>query len=232
MNNTIVIYPGGFHGEFFIGNIVTNTDKFHYEYFKCRSEEFNAYNYEAFAYSFESENQSDDIVEYNSSKYGKPIITRTHDHFTKRSMPIIHLYSNDPMYLRRGILLRCIKLLDKTYAIDLITKKVIGPPTHFYELPLDPKISGCHWRQLWMADVPDNKIIFVDIKDWLHNKNLEKIEDFLEIEYTQTMKDAVTQYYERDNVLLDKYFPDWKNHTDTYLLEKMIEVDKEYGFFG
>ena len=40
----IVVYPGGFHGEFFIGNIVeNNADKFHYYSFLQRDN--NAYIY-------------------------------------------------------------------------------------------------------------------------------------------------------------------------------------------
>ena len=47
LNSTIIVlYYGGFHGEFFIGNIVTNTDKFQYDYFKYRSKMLNAYQYE------------------------------------------------------------------------------------------------------------------------------------------------------------------------------------------
>ena len=118
------------------------------------------------------------------------------------------------MYERRGVLLQCIKLLDKTHLLGQS-----HPPYRFGQWPKEMKHTT-------------DSILYIDIKDWLHNKNLEKLEDFLEIEYTQTMKDAVTQYYERDNVLLDKYFPDWQNQSIEQLVEQMAKIDKEYGFFG
>ena len=43
----MILYQGGYHCEFFIGNIVSNTDKFHYHSFECRSEELNAYKYQS-----------------------------------------------------------------------------------------------------------------------------------------------------------------------------------------
>jgi response regulator of citrate/malate metabolism len=76
-----------------------------------------------------------------------------------------------------------------------------------------------------------DSILHIDIKEWLHNENLEKIEDFFQVKYTQTMKDAVTQYYERDNVLLDKYFPTWQNQSDEQLIEEMSIVDNKFSFY-
>ena len=225
MKSIIVLYPGGFHGEFFIGNIVTNTDKFYYFKFLCRSEKLNAYSYEAIARDesdpdyfskgpiLENKHQTDDTVEYYSTWHGKPIIVNSHDHVTIRTLPVVRLYTKTPTYEKRGTLLQCIKLLDKTYSI------IDHPSYSFGQWPKEMKHTT-------------NSILYVDIKDWLHNKNLEKIEDFLEIEYTQTMKDAVTQYYERDNMLLDKYFPNWQNHSDKQLIEEMAEIDKKYAFFG
>ena len=72
----------------------------------------------------------------------------------------------------------------------------------------------------------------IDIKEWLHNENLEKIEDFFQIEYTQAMKDAVTQYYERDEILLNKYIPDWKKLSNINLIDEMARIDKEFKFYG
>jgi hypothetical protein len=229
MKSIIVLYPGGFHGEFFIGNIVTNTDKFYYFQFFCRSEKLNAYAYKAIERNpqdpdydsigpiLENKYQTDDTVEYYSTWHGKPIITNSHDHITTRTLPVVRLYTKDPMYERRGVLLQCIKSLDKSYSnINGVPK---SPPNNF-DTPLK---EGNHTTDI---------ILHVDIKEWLHNKNLEKIEDFFQVEYTQTMKDAVTQYYERDNVLLDKYCPNWQNQSNEQLVEQMAKIDKEYGFFG
>jgi len=218
----LILYTGGFHGEFFIGNIVTNTDKFHYYYFKVRSEKLNAYRYEAIKlddgpYPIIAADLTDDDITYYSNKYGKTILTRTHDHLTIRTLPVIRLYSEDVMYQRRATLLRSIKFLDKSFNhID----GVPNPPINHFN------VWGMEYKHT------TNALLYVDIKDWLHNKNLEKIEDFLEIEYTQTMKDAVTQYYERDNVLLDKYFPNWQNQSNKHLIDEMIRIDKEFQFLG
>jgi hypothetical protein len=226
MKSIIVLYPGGFHGEFFIGNIVTNTDKFYYFQFFCRSEKLNAYAYKAIERNpqdpdydsigpiLENKYQTDDTVEYYSTWHGKPIITNSHDHITIRTLPVVRLYTKDPMYERRGVLLQCIKLLDKTHLLGQSHS-----PYRFGQWPKEMKHTT-------------DSILYIDIKDWLHNKNLEKLEEFLEIEYTQAMKDAVIQYYERDNVLLDKYFPDWQNQSIEQLVEQMAKIDKEYGFFG
>ena len=221
MKNYIVVYAGGYHGEFFIGNIVSNTDKFHYYYFKCRSEELNAYRYETIHLEDNvpliAEEQTEDDIDYYSVWYGKPIITRTHDHKRVGTLPTIRLLTNDPVYHRRAILLGCIKQLDKTYSN--INGVPVPPPSHFKQLPKTLKHTT-------------NDILYVDIKDWLHNENLEKLEDFLEIEYTQAMKDAVTQYYERDEILLNRYFPDWQNQTDEHLIKEMARIDKSFQFLG
>jgi hypothetical protein len=233
MKNYIVVYAGGYHGEFFIGNIVSNTDKFHYYYFKCRSEELNAYRYETIhledsscqdihqdrlGFPLIAEEQTEDDIDYYSVWYGKPIITRTHDHKRVGTLPTIRLLTNDPVYHRRVILLQCIKTLDKTYS------NINGVPNKSYE-------SGF---QKWPNTLKHttNDRLEVDIKEWLHNENLEKLEDFLEIEYTQAMKDAVTQYYERDEILLNRYFPDWQNQTDEHLIKEMARIDKSFQFLG
>lgn len=225
MKSIILLYPGGFHGEFFIGNIVTNTDKFYYFKFFSRSGgTLNSYSYEAIErlqsdpdYDsigpiLENKYQTDDTVEYYSTWHGKPIITNSHDHITTRTLPVARLYTKDSMYERRGVLLQCIKLLDKHYSIKN------HKPYRFGQWPKEMKHTT-------------DSILHIDIKEWLHNENLEKIEDFFQVKYTQTMKDAVTQYYERDNVLLDKYFPTWQNQSDEQLIEEMSIVDNKFSFY-
>lgn len=218
MKNKIVVYTGGYHGEFFVGNIVSNTDKFDYHYFKCRSESLNAYRYEAIQDSGKHATgwyeQSADDLDYWSTRHGKPIIARSHDFLAIRTLPVIRLHTECPIYHRRAILLKCIKGLDKTYS----------------KMPL-LRSYGFNILSKNMDHTTD-RLIFVDIKEWLHNKNLEKIEDFFEIEYTQKMEDAVTEYFLRDEKLLDEYFYDWKNHTDNHLLEKMVEIDEKYAYFS
>jgi len=151
------------------------------------------------------------------SLVNKPVIFRAHKFNFLFTLPLVKLYTEDLMYIKRGVLLQCIKSLDKSYSnINGVPK---SPPNNF-DTPLK---EGNHTTDI---------ILHVDIKEWLHNKNLEKIEDFFQVEYTQTMKDAVTQYYERDNVLLDKYFPNWQNQSNEQLVEQMAKIDKEYGFFS
>ena len=249
MNNfIIVLYKSGFHGEFFIGNIVSNTDKFHYEYFKCRTEEFNAYRYEIIKSAESSKadiavkltngqrlsqieltnmslgtdvslSQIDDMMNYYSL-CNKPVIFKSHNFNFLFTLPLVKLYTEDLMYIKRGVLIQCIKC----YFIQYIKSRYIagykldkGPPLNF----ITPLKEGNHTT---------DSILYVDIKEWLHNENLEKIEDFFQIKYTQAMKDAVIQYYERDNVLLDKYFPNWQNQSDEHLIEEMAQIDKKYAF--
>ena len=221
-SNYMVVYAGGYHGEFFIGNIVTNLDIFHYYYFECRSEELNAYRFEALHLEDDvpliAEEQTEDDVDYYSVWHGKPIITRTHDHRRVGTFPCIRLFTADPMYHRRAILLRCIKTLDKTYS------NINGVSDKSYE-------GGFHnWPNTLKHTT--NDILYVDIKEWLHNENLEKLEDFLEIKYTQAMKDAVTQYYERDEILINRYFPNWQDQTEDHLIKEMERIDKEFQFLG
>jgi len=225
MNSIIVLYPGGFHGEFFIGNIVTNTDKFHYYYFKCRSEKLNAYGYECLNSSDEHGNKypiistdiTDEVRRHYHTYYGKPIISRTHNFKTTFTLPVAKLYTADVMYKNRGVLLQCIKSLDKTYS------NIDGVP-----LPPPPSLA----RPPKVMENTTDRILHIDIKEWLHNENLEKIEDFFQIEYTQAMKDAVTQYYERDEILLNKYIPDWKKLSNINLIDEMARIDKEFKFYG
>jgi hypothetical protein len=227
IKNIIVLYPGGFHGEFFIGNIVSITDKFNYCYFKCRSEKLNAYQYEAIEHLCKNgepliaPNQTDEI---RSHSYGsKPIIFRTQDFSSMHTLPLVNLYTKDLMYNKRGVLLQCIKSLDKYYSnID----GVPCPPP----ITCTTTLGSARINDFVVNHTTDKRVLHVDIKEWLHNKNLEKIEDFFQIEYTQAMKDAVTQYYQRDNVLLDKYFPNWQNQSDEHLLKEMSRIDKEYAF--
>tara|TARA_B110000037_G_scaffold18654_1_gene19514 strand:- start:80 stop:745 length:666 start_codon:yes stop_codon:yes gene_type:complete len=221
MKNIIVVYPAGCHGEFFIGNIVSSTDKFHYYYFKCRSEELNAYRYESIHLedndSLVAEHQTNDDLDYYSTWHGKPIISRTHNHLAIQKFPVIKLHTADPVYQHRVMLLKCIKTLDKDFSKNKDLPD--PPPSHFMQWPNTLKHTT-------------DALLHVDIKEWLHNENLEKIEDFLEIEYTQAMKDAVTQYYERDEILLNRYFPDWQNQTDEHLIKEMARIDKSFQFLG
>ena len=234
MKNIMVVYAGGYHGEFFIGNIVTNTDKFHYFYFKCRADELNAYRYEAIqleagsiqnkhldmiGWPLIAEEQTEDDIDYYSVWYGKPIVTRTHDHRRTGAMPVVRLFTDDNMYHRRAILLRCIKTLDKTYS------NVNGVPDR-------PQLNEFKQFPTTMKHTTNDSILYVDIKDWLHNKNLEKIEEFFQIKYTQEMKDAVTEYYERDEILINRYFPDWQNQTEDYLISEQQRIDKDFQFLG
>ena len=213
----MILYQGGYHGEFFIGNIVSNTDKFHYHSFECRSEELNAYKYQSIE-DLGFLDQTEDDLDYYSVWYNKPIITRTHDHNRVTNLPTIRLLCNNLVYSRRAHLLNVIKGLDKSYS-------------HIDGVPVKTFIHGF---QKWPKDLihTTNDIIYVDIKEWLHNENLEKIEDFLEIEYTQEMKDAVTQYYKLDEIMINRYFPNWKEQTDEYLMKEMERVDKSMQFLG
>jgi len=223
MKNIVLVYPAGYHGEFFIGNIVSNTDKFHYHSFECRNKELNAYRYDSIIDNngmfLIAEKQTADDLNHYSKLHNKPIITRTHNHRKTFDFPVIRLFSKDPIYSKRAILLKCIKTLDKGY-------------NHINGIP-DPAPDEITFKT-WPVDFKHStdSYMFVDIKDWLHNKNLEKVEDFLGIEYTQTMKDEVTQYYERDEKLLDKYFSNWQNQSIKQLVEQMAEIDKKYRFFG
>ena len=95
MKNIVLVYPAGYHGEFFIGNIVSNTDKFYYHSFKCRNEELNAYNYESTGNEIAHEQSAEDLKRC-SELHNKPIIARSCDHHlvnpitkTKKSLNII-----------------------------------------------------------------------------------------------------------------------------------------------
>jgi hypothetical protein len=223
MKNIMVVYAGGYHGEFFIGNIVSNTDKFHYYFFKCRSEELNAYRYESIEQRENSpliaEIQTTDDIDYHSVWNGKPIITRTHNHIAMQTMPSVRLFTADPMYHRRAVLLRCIKTLDKTYS------NVNGVPDTAYR-------NGFRKFPNVMNHTTSDSMLYVDIKEWLHNENLEKIEDFFQIKYTQAMKNAVTIYHQRDEILINRYFKNWQEYNSTYLIKEMKRIDKEFQFYG
>ena len=227
MKNVLVIYPGGYHGEFFIGNIVSNTDKFHYHSFECRSKEFNAYNYESTGNEIAHEQSAEDLKRC-SELHNKPIIARSCDHHlrdpitkTKKSLNIIHLHSDDHLYRIRAKLLFSIKQLDKAYNHE--NGILDSVPTSFI---VHKKDFG------WTAHVPSDRIVHIDIKDWLHNDHdvIGKIEWFLGIEYTQTMKDAVAEYYLRDEELLNEYYNNWTHKKPNELIKEIAELHKRHAF--
>ena len=205
----IVVYPGGFHGEFFIGNIVeNNADKFHYYSFLPRDN--NAYIYipveEAKNDSTRGgDNFTDDKLSMYENTYKKKIIVRSHNHRNYRKYPVLRLGTEDTYYIRRCKLLQTVKSFHIRHE-DM-------PPRNLRTVPMSwPKHSS--------------RNLVIDIAKWLHNdkKTIRKIEQFLGIKYNDKMKQNVIEYYNRDEIVLKKYFKGWTYWSDEYLLERILVV--------
>ena len=185
----IVVYPGGYHGEFFIGNIVEkNANKFHYDSFFQR--ENNAYTY----VPVEGENSldiTDDKLSIYENTYKKKIIIRSHNHRNYRKHPLLRLCTQDPYYIRRCKLLQTVKSF------------------HFKHERIPPRSMKMY--PMKMRPISDNMLV-VDIAKWLHNdmQTIHAIEQFFDIKYDEEMKQNVVKYCKRDEIILKKYFKDIK----------------------
>jgi hypothetical protein len=205
----IVVYPGGFHGEFFVGNIVENNpNKFHYYSFLQRDN--NAYKYipveEANSDNTRGgDNTTDEKLSIYEKTYKKKIIVRSHNHSNYRKYPVLRLCTQDQYYMRR-----C-KLLQTAKSFHIKHKHM--PPQFLNTVP---------WK---MKPISDNMIV-IDIAKWLHNdmQTIHKIEHFFGIKYSKKMKKNVIGYYNRDETILEKYFKGWTSWSDEYLLERILVV--------
>ena len=199
----IVVYPGGYHGEFFIGNIVEkNTNKFHYHSFLQR--ENNAYAYVPIK-GEDSLNITDDKLSMYENTYKKKIVIRAHNHRGYRKYPVLRLCSADSYYIRRCKLLQTVK------SFHFIHEKI--PPRSMQMYPMK------------MPPISDNMLV-IDIAKWLHNdmQTIHDIEQFFDIKYDEEMKQNIIGYYNRDEIILKKYFKDWASWSDEYLLERILVV--------
>lgn len=200
MKNYLVLYAGGFHGEYFISHIVRNCDKFHYE--SIHSEEFNKWVYKPFAGVHT--NQTDNAIIEASNKHGKSIIGRTHDHKTKRNLPVLFVTAQDPFFIRRA---KLAQLLKKTNEYTLTTPEYfICRHLKTYK-PTHPPISQQQTTLL--------------LDDVFTLKAKDTIENFFEIEYTHKMEDEIIDYYNTDNHMLDAYFYGWRDATDQQIIDMM-----------
>jgi len=203
----IVVYPGGYHGEFFIGNIVEqNSNKFYYHSFNPR--ENNAYTYIPIEGEKSHSTSDDDLSRYENI-YKKKIIIRTHNHRDDRKYPVLRLSTQDPYYMRRCTLLQTAK--------SFYIKSERIPPRHIKKPPMN---------LLPISDV----MTVIDIAKWLHNdmQTIHEIEQFFGIKYNEEMKQNVIEYYNRDEIILKKYFNGWTSWSDEYLLERILVVWKKH----
>jgi len=194
----IVLYAGGFHGEFFIGHIVTQTPEYHCSQFYSKS--LNKWEYKPFD-GVHTE-QTDEAIK----NYSRKVIGRTHDHYTKRDLPVLYLTSIEKRWIRRAKLLQLLKKTEEYKE---------SPPKHFIPrflktYPIDhPPIS-------------DNQTTLL-IEEWarMTPEAIEIIEDWFEVKYTPNMQQRAREYFGFDDLQLKQYFPHWQQLPDPAIIEEM-----------